>query len=199
MKVNLLFSHSVMPNSLWPHGLQHARLPSPSLSPGVCSNSCPWSQWCHPTISSSSVRFSFCLQSFPTLGSFQMSWIFASGGQSIGASASTSVLPVDIRDWFPLGWTSWISLQTKGLSRIFSNPTVQRHHFFGTQPSFWSSSHIHTCYCCCYIALVLSTLCDPMDGSTPGSSVPGILQARILEWVAISFSIHDYWKKLGFN
>ena len=101
------------------HGLQHARLPCPSLTPGACSNSCPSSQWCHPTISSSVVPFSFCLQSFPASGSIQMSQFFATGGQSIGASASASVLPVNIQDWFPLGWTGWISLQSKGLSRVF--------------------------------------------------------------------------------
>ena len=139
----LLFSHSVVSNSLQPHGLPNARLPCPSPSPGVCSNSCPLSQWCHPTISSSVVPFS-CLQSFPASGSFLMSQLFASGGQSIGASASASVLPMNFQDWFPLGWTGWISLQSKGLSRVFSNTTVQKHQFFGAQPSLWSNSHIHT-------------------------------------------------------
>ena len=110
---------------------------------GVYSNSCPLSQWCHPTISSSVVPFSFCLHSFPASGSFQMSQHFASGGQRIGVSASTSVLPVNIQDWFPLGWIGWISLQSKGLSRVFSNTTVQKHQFFGTQLSSWSNSHIH--------------------------------------------------------
>ena len=118
------FSHSVMSDSLRPHGLQHARLPCPSPTPGVYSNSCPLSRWCHLIISSSIVPFSFCLQSFPVSGSFQMSQLFTSGGQSIGVSASTSVLPVNIQDWFPLGWTGWISLQSKGLSRVFSNTTV---------------------------------------------------------------------------
>ena len=130
-------------NSLGPHGLQHAGLPCPSLSPWVCSNSCSLSQWCHPTISSSVVLFSSHLQSFPASGSCPMSQLFASGGQSIGASASASVLPMIIQDWFPLGLTSLISLQTKGLSRLFSNTTVQKHQFFSTQPSSWSSSHIH--------------------------------------------------------
>ena len=112
------FSHSVASNSLQPHGLQHARPSCPSPTPGVYSNSCPLSRWCHPTISSSVVPFSSCPQSFPTLGSFQMSQFFASGGQSIGVSASASVLPMNIQDWFPLGWTGWISLQSKGLWRV---------------------------------------------------------------------------------
>ena len=121
----MLFSCWVVSDSLWLHGLQHVRLPCPSLSTGVCSNSCPLNQWCHPTISSSVILFSFCLQSFPASGSFQMRQLFASDGQSIGVSASTSVLPVNIQDWFPLVWTGWISLQSKGLSRVFSNTTVQ--------------------------------------------------------------------------
>ena len=119
----------------------------PSLSVTVsqsCSNSCPLSQWCYPTISSSAALFSFCLQSFPASGSFPMSWLFTSGGQSIGVSALASVLPMNIQDWFPLGGTGWISLQSKGLSRVFSNTTVQKHQFFGTQPSLQSTSHIHT-------------------------------------------------------
>ena len=107
-----------MSNPLWPHGLQHTRPPCSSLTPGVCSNSCPLSRWCHPTILSSAVPFSSCLQSFPASGSFQMSQLFTSGDQSIGSSASTSVLPMNIQDWFPLGWTEWISLQSKGLSRV---------------------------------------------------------------------------------
>ena len=120
----LLFSHSVVSESLWPHGPQHARLPCPPPYPGVCSNSCPLSQWCHPTISSSFVPFSSCLQSLPASGSFPMSQLFASGDQSIGASASASVLPMNIQGWFPLGLTGLISLQSKGLSRVFSNTTV---------------------------------------------------------------------------
>ena len=115
------FSRSVVSDSLWPHGLQHARPPCPSPIPGVYSNSCPLSQWCHPTISSSVVCFSSCLQSFPTSGSFPVNQFFASGGQSIGVSASASVLPMNIQDWSPLGWTGWISLQSKGLSRVFPN------------------------------------------------------------------------------
>ena len=138
------FSCSVVFNSLWPHGVQHSRLPCPSPSPGVCSNSCPLNRWCHPTISSSVVSFSYSLQSFPGSGSFPMSQFFTSGSQSIGASASASVLPMNIQDWFPLGWTGWISLQSKGLSRVFSNTTVQKHQFFGTQLSLWSNSHIPT-------------------------------------------------------
>ena len=110
-------------------------LPVPSATPGVYSNSCPLSQWCHPTISSSIVPFSSCPQSFPASGSFQMSQLFTSGGQSTGVLASASVLPMNIQDWFPLRWTGWISLQSKGLSRVFSNTTVQKHQFFGTQPS----------------------------------------------------------------
>ena len=118
------FSHSVVSDSLQPHGPQHARPPCPSPTPGVYSNSCPLSRWCHPTISSSVVPFSSHLQSFPASGFFQMSQFFTSGGQSIGVSALASVLPMNIQDWFPLGWTGWISLQSKGLSRVFSNIAV---------------------------------------------------------------------------
>ena len=118
-----------MSNSLWPHGLQHTRPPCPSPTPRVYSNSCPLSQWCHPTISSSVIPFSFCLQSFPASGSFKMSQFFTSGGQSTGVLASASVLPMNIQDWFPLGWTGCIYLLCKGLSRVFSNTTVQKHHF----------------------------------------------------------------------
>ena len=117
------FSCSVMSDSLRPHGLQHARLPYPSPTPEACPNSCPLSQWCHPNISSSVTPFSSCPQSFPASGSFQMSQLFASSGQSIGVSASASVLPMNTQDWSPLGWTGWISLQSKGLSRVFSNTT----------------------------------------------------------------------------
>ena len=118
------FSHSVMSNSLWPHGPQNARLPCPSPTPGIYPNSCPLSQRCHPTISSSVVPFLSCPQSFLASGSFQMSQLFASGGQSIGVSASTLVLPMNIQDWFSLGWTGWISLLSKGLSRVFFNTTL---------------------------------------------------------------------------
>ena len=129
------FSCSFMSDSLRPQELQHVRPPCPSPTPRAYPNSCPLSQWCHPTISSSVVPFSSCLQSFPASGSFQMSQLFASGGQNIGVSASTSVLPMNTQDWSPLGWTGWISLQSKGLSRVFSNTTVQKHWFFGTQLS----------------------------------------------------------------
>ena len=132
------FSHSVMSNSLWPHGLQHTRPPCLSPTPRPCSNSCPLSQWCHPSISSSVIPFSSCLQSFPASGSFPVSHLFASGGQSIGVPASASVLSMNIQDWFPLGWTGWISLQPRGLSRVFSNTTVQKHQFFSTQLSLQS-------------------------------------------------------------
>ena len=127
--------HSVMCDFLWPHRLGRTRLPCPSLSPRVCSNSCPLSRWCYPTISSSVVPFCSCLQSFPASGSFSMSNLFTSGGQSIGASASTSVLPMNIQGWFLLGLTGLISLRSKGLSSIFSSTTVQKHQFFGAQPS----------------------------------------------------------------
>ena len=129
------FSHSVVSYSLWPHELQHARLPCPSPTSGVYPNSCPLSQWCYPTISSSVIPFSSCPQSFPASGSFQMSQLFASGGQSIEVSASTSVLPMNIQGWFPLGLTISISLQSEELSRVFSNNTVQKHQFFGAQLS----------------------------------------------------------------
>ena len=129
------FSCSLMSNCLWPHELQHSRLPCPSPTPGVHPNPHPSSRWCHPTVSSSVIPFSPCPQSFPASGSFPMSQLVASGGQSIGVSASTSVLPVNTQDLSPLGWTSWISLQSKGLSRVFSNTTVQKHQFFGAQLS----------------------------------------------------------------
>ena len=140
----LLFSCSVVSDSLQPHGLQHARLPCPSLSLGVCSSSRPLSQWCHPTISSSVVPFSLCLQSFPASGAFPMNWLFASGSQSIGASASASVLLMNIQGWFLLGLTGLISWLSKGLSQVFSSTTVWKHQFFGTLPSLWPSSHIRT-------------------------------------------------------
>ena len=138
------FSHSVVSDCLWPHGLLHARLPCPSPTPRVYPNSCPSSRWCHPTISSSVVPSSSHLQSFPVSGYFQMSQLFTSGSQSIGVSASASVLPVNTQDWFPFGWTGWISLQSKGLSRVFSNTTVQKHQFFSAQLYLQSNSHIHT-------------------------------------------------------
>ena len=124
------FNCSVLSGSLRPHGLQHPKPPCPSQTPRVYPNSCPLSRWCNPTISSSVVPFSSCPQSLPASGPFQMSQLFASGGQSTGVSASTSVLPVNTQDWSPLGWTGWISLQSKGLSRVFSNTTVQKHQFY---------------------------------------------------------------------
>ena len=130
-----LFSRSVVSNSLRPHEPQHARPPCPSPTPRVHPNPSSLSQWCHPTILSSVVPFSSCPQSFPASGSFQMSHFFVSAGQRIGVSASTSVLPINTQDWSPLGWTGWISLQSKGLSRVFSNTTVQRHQFLGAQLS----------------------------------------------------------------
>ena len=140
----LLFSHLVLSDSLRPHALQHARLPCPSPTPGAYSNSCPLSRWCHPTVSSSVIPFSSWPQSLPPSGSFQMSQLFTLGSQSIGVSASISVLPMNTQNWLPLGWTGWISLQSKGLSSVFSNTTVQMHQFFGTQLSLWSNSHIYT-------------------------------------------------------
>ena len=128
------FSHSVVSSSLRPHGLQQARIHCPSRTLKAYSNSCPLCRWCHPTISASVVPFSH-LQSFPASGAFQMNHFFATGGQSCGVSASTSVLPMKTEDWFPLGWTGWMSLQSKGLSRVFSNTTVQKHQFFGAQLS----------------------------------------------------------------
>ena len=130
--------------SLQPHGLQHARPLCPSPSPRACSNSCPSHQWCHPTISSSVIPFSSCLQYFWASGSFPLNQFFASGGQSIGASVSASVLPMIIQGWSPLGLTGLISLQSRGLSRVFSNTTVQKHQSFDSQPSLWSNSYIHT-------------------------------------------------------
>ena len=131
-----------MSNSLRPCALQHTRPPCPSPAPGVYPNPCPLSQWCYPNISFSVIPFSSCPQSFPASGSFQMSQLFASGGQSIRASASSSVLPVNIQGWYPLGLIALIPLLSKGLSRVFSSTTVWKHRFFGTQPSLWSSSHI---------------------------------------------------------
>ena len=141
---SIQLSHSVMSSSLWPHELQHTRPLCPSPTPRVHPNPCPFSQWCHPTISSSVVSFSSYPQPFPASGSYQMSQLFAAGGQSTGISASTSVLPMNTQDWFPLGWTGWISLQSKGLSRVFSSTIVQKYQYFGTQLSLLSNSHIHT-------------------------------------------------------
>ena len=138
------FSHSVVSDSLWPHESQHARPPWPSPTPGVYSNSFPSSWWCHPAISSSVVPSSSFPHSFPASASFPMSQLFAWGGQSTGVSASASVVPVNTQDWSSLGWIGWISLQSKRLSRVFSNTTVQNHQFFSAQLSSQSNSHIHT-------------------------------------------------------
>ena len=137
-----LFSHQVVPNSLQPHGLQHANPPFPSPSPGVCQSSCPLNQWCHPSISSSVALFYFCLQYFPASGSFPMSQLFSTDGQSMTASASASVLPMNIQDWFLLGLTCLISYPRD--SGVFSSTTVQKHEFFDALLSLWSSSHIWT-------------------------------------------------------
>ena len=136
------FSCSVLSNSLQPCGLQHARLPCPLPTPGACSNSCPSCRWYHPTISSSVIPFSSHLQSLPASGSFSISQLFASGSQSTGASASTSVLSMNIQDWLLLGLTGLISLKSKGLSRVSSNTTIQKYQFFSAQLSLWSNSHI---------------------------------------------------------
>ena len=139
------FSRSVMSNSLQPHESQHARPPCPSPTPRVYSNSCPSSRWCHPAISASVVPSSSWPQSLQASGSFPLSQFFTWGGQSTGVSASASVLPTNTQDWSPLGRTGWISLQSRGPSRVFSNTTVQKHQFFGAQLSSQSNSHIHTC------------------------------------------------------
>ena len=149
------FSHSVVSNSLRPYGLQQARPPCPSPTPGVYSNSCPLSWWCHPTISSSVIPFSSCLQSLAVSGSFQMSQFFASSGQSIGVSALASVLPMNTQDWSHLEWTGWMSLQCKGLSRVFSNTTVQKHQFFSAQISSQSNSQsIHDHWSICLLIIL---------------------------------------------
>ena len=138
------FSHSVISDSLRPHELQHTRPPCPSPTPRVHPNSCPSSRWCHPAISSSVIPFSSCPQSLPASESFPMSQLFAWGGQSIGVSALASFLPKNTQGWSPSEWTGWISLKSKGLSRVFSNTTVQKHQIFSVQPSSQSNSHIHT-------------------------------------------------------
>ena len=157
LRPSIQFSHSVMSDSLRPHELQHARPPCPSPTPGVYPNPCPLSRWCHPTILSSVIAFSSCPQSFPASGSFQMSQLFTSGGQSIGVSASTSVFPMNTQDWYPLGWTGWISLQSEGLSRVFSNTTVQKHQFFSAQLLSeylgYSTWPLHTSSCQSFVLL----------------------------------------------
>ena len=165
----------------------------PSPSPRVYSNSCPLSQWCHPTISSSDTPFSFCPQSFPVSGSFPVNQLFISGDQSIRASAS--VLPMNIQGWLPLGWLGLISLQSKGLLRVFSSTTtIQKHQFFGIQPSLRSNSYIHPCENeKMLVTQSRLTLCDPC--SLPLSSVHGIPEARMLEWGAIPFSSGSSWPR----
>ena len=148
-KLNYLFSQfscSVVSDSLRPHEPQHARPPCPSPTPGVYPNPCPLSRWCHPTISSSVIPFSSCRQSFPASGSFPMSQLFTSDGQSIGVSVSTSFLPMNTQDWSPLGWSGWISSQSKGLSRVFSNTTVEKHQFFSSVLSFLYSPTLTSIY-----------------------------------------------------
>ena len=142
--MSVQFSHSVVSNSLRPHELQHARLPCPSPTPRVHLDSCASSRWCHPAISFSVIPFSSCLQSLPASESFPMSQLFAWGGQSIGVLAVASVLPKNTQDWSPLEWTGWISLQSKGLSRVFSNTTIHKHQFFDIQLSSQSNFHIYT-------------------------------------------------------
>ena len=142
--ISVQFSHSVMSDSLRPHQLQHTRPPHPSLYLLVCSSSCPYSWWCHPTISYSVILFSSCPQCFPATGSFPVNRLFTSGGQSIGASASASVLPMNTQGWSPLGWTGLVSLQSRGLLRVFSSTTIRKHQIFGALPSLWSNSHLHT-------------------------------------------------------
>ena len=182
LRSSVQFSHSVVSDSLQPHGLKQARPPCPSPAPGVYPNACPLSRWCHPTISSSVVPFSSCPQSFPAAGCFQMSQLFASGDKSIGVSASTSVLPMNIQDWFPLKWSGWISLQSKGLSRVFSNTTVQKHQFF------WMWTNLLCFNTACFLSplyqvtpdLVASNhtvLPDRSKGERTKLSFPG-LQAR---------------------
>ena len=146
MPSSVQFSHSVVSDSLWPHESQQARPPCPSPTPRVYPNSCPSSRWCHSAISSSVIPFSSCLQSLPTSRSFPMSQLFTWGGQSIGVSASARVLPMNTQDWFPLGWTGWISSQSRGLSRVFSNTTVQKHQFKNKKKSINSSvlSFLHS-------------------------------------------------------
>ena len=141
---SIQFSHSVVSESLQSHELQHARPPCPSPTPRAYPNSCPLSRQCHSTISSSVAPFPSSPQSFPASGSFQMSQLFASGGRSSGVSVSASVLPMNTQDWTSLGWTDWIFLQSKGLTRVFSKSTIQKHQFFGAQLFLWSNSHMHT-------------------------------------------------------
>ena len=187
LSILVQFSCSVVSDSLWPHGLQHARPPCPSPIPRACSNSCPSSQWCHPTISSSVIPFSSHLQSFPAPGSFPMCHFFASGGHSIGVSTSASILPMNIQGWFPLGLTSWISLQHKGLLRVFSNTTVQKHPFFSSQLSLSEK--------------VMATHSSTLAWQIPWMEEPCRLQSIGLlrvghDWVtSLSLFIFMHWKR----
>ena len=177
-----------MSDSLRPHELQHARPPCPSSTPGVHPNPRPLSQWCHPTISSSVVPFASCPQSFPASGSFQMSQLFKSGGQSNGVSASTSVLPMNTQDWSPLGWTGWIALQSKGLSRVFSNTTVQKHQFFCTQLSIESNPT--------YLTYMQSTSWETLGRRKPK------LESRLLGEISITSDMQmtpPLWQKVKKN
>jgi len=191
--LSVQFSHSVVSDSLRPHELQHARPPCPSPSPGVHSNSHPSSQWCHPVISSSVIPFSSCPQSLPASESFPMSQLFAWGGQSTRVSALASFLPKKSQGWSPSEWTGWTSLQSKIFSSSWKGTLYPLGNHFPVFDEYWSDFCL---YAAATAKLLQScpTLCDPIDGNPPGSSVPGILQARILEWVAISFSNAWKWK-----
>ena len=184
----LLFSHSIVSNSLRPHGLQHTRLPCPSPSSRTCSNSCPLSRWCHPSISSSVIPSSSCLQSFPATGSFQMSPFFPSGGQSIGVSALASVLPMNIQDWSPLGWTGLLSLQSKGLSRDFSSTTVQKHQFFHSAFFIVQLSHP-------YMTTGKTIALTEWRPEVGGSKASGGSKLRVAE--VCPFSVEDTWFPLN--
>ena len=193
---NHQFSGSVVSNSLQAHGLQHARLPCPSPTPWAYSNSCPSSWWCHPTISSSVVPFSR-LQFFPASGSFPKSQFCASGGQSMGVSASASVFPMNIQDWFPLGWTGWNSLQSKGLSRVFSNTIVQRHQFFDTQLSLSGEGNGNPLQYSC-----LENFTDWGAGrlQSMGSQRVGPDWVTPLTWALFIVQLsHDSWKNHSFD
>ena len=186
----LLFSPSVVSSSLQSHGLQHARHPCPSLSLRVCSNSCPLSWWCHPITSSSVIPFSSCLQSFPASGYFLMNRLFASGGQGIGASAAARVLSMNVQNWFPLGLTGLISLQSKGLSRVFSNTTVWKHQLFGTQSSLWFNSCICTwIFVCKVMSLLFNTLSRFVTAFLPRSKCFLISWLQLLS--AVIFGVQE--------
>ena len=175
----MLFSHTVVSNSLWPHGLQHIRLLYSSLSPRVCSNSCLLSQWCHPTISSSASPFFSCPQYFPELGSFTMSWLFSSGGQNIGTSASASVLPMNIQGWFPLGLTVWSPCSPRDSQESYPEPQFESISSLALSLLYVQLSHPY---------ILVTQLCLTIDCSPLASSVHRIFQARLLEWVVIFFS-----------